>query len=185
MVFIFLKAFLVLAFGSSLGSTDTFKYGDRDGNLFLDVSISEAQSDRPEWGLVEPWTSDYIVALQENRYGDAIWARYQMFGDTSNGTYLEYPQWTVREAIEEDAIGYRLHARDNWKYAMTIYAKSNRNIQSDILDLMFDVDRRSYYRLFRDQARLHKRFQQSEHILPDCDCKETARNAVDSVVELK
>jgi hypothetical protein len=147
MVFIFLKAFLVLAFGSSLGSTDTFTYGDRDGNLFLDVSISEAQSDRPEWGLVEPWTSDYIVALQENRYGDAIWARYQMFGDTSNGTYLEYPQWTVREAIEEDAIGYRLHARDNWKYAMTIYAKSNRNIQSDILDLMFDVDRRSYYRL--------------------------------------
>ncbi|KAH7210179.1 hypothetical protein BKA60DRAFT_623481 [Fusarium oxysporum] len=171
MVFIFLKAFLVLAFGSSLGSTDTFKYGDRDGNLFLDVSISEAQSDRPEWGLVEPWTSDYIVALQENRYGDAIWARYQIFG--------------VREAIEEDAIGYRLHARDNWKYAMTIYAKSSRNIQSDILDLMFDVDRRSYYRLFRDQARLHKRFQQSEHILPDCDCKETARNAVDSVVELK
>ncbi|KAH7234917.1 uncharacterized protein BKA55DRAFT_139916 [Fusarium redolens] len=128
MVVTFLKALLVLAFGSSLSSADTFKYGDRDGNLFLDVSICEAQSNRPEWGLVEPWTSDYVAALQENRYGDAIWARYQMFGGTSNGTHLEYPQWTVREAIEEDAIGYRLHARDNWKYAITVYAKSRATI---------------------------------------------------------
>ncbi|KAF5551213.1 hypothetical protein FMEXI_3329 [Fusarium mexicanum] len=181
----FLKALLLLALGSSFGCADSFNYGDRDGNLFLDLSITEARSNRPEWGLTEPWTSNYISALQENRYGDAIWARYQMFGGTSNGTFLEYPQWTVREAIEEDAIGYRLHARDNWKYAMTVYANSSKNTQSDILDLIFDVNRRSYYRLFRDQYRLHKRFQQSEHVLPDCDCWKTAQDEVDSVLDLK
>ncbi|KAF5636123.1 hypothetical protein F52700_5437 [Fusarium sp. NRRL 52700] len=185
MVIAFLKALLILALGSRFVYADTINYGDRDGNLFLDLSISEAESNPPEWGLVEPWTSNYISALRENRYGDAIWARYQMYGDTSNGTFLEYPQWTVREAIEEDAIGYRLRARDNWKYAMTVYANSSKNTQSDILDLMFDVNRRSYFRLYWDQYRLHKRFQQSEHVLPNCDCQKTAQDEVDFVVELK
>ncbi|KAF4415411.1 hypothetical protein FACUT_13394 [Fusarium acutatum] len=185
MVPAFLKALLLLALDSGFGSGDTFNYGDRDGSLFLELSISEAQSKRHEWGLVEPWISDYISALEENRYGDAIWARYQMFGGTANGTHLEYPQWTVHDAIEEDAIGYRLRERDIWKHAMTFFANSSKNTQSDILDLIFDVNRRSYYRLFRDQYRLHKRFQQSEHVLPNCDCWKTAQDEVDSVTELK
>ncbi|KAG5752339.1 hypothetical protein H9Q69_013765 [Fusarium xylarioides] len=185
MVPAFLKALLLLALGSGFGSAHTFDCGARDGSLFLDLSISEAQSKRHEWGLVEPWISDYISALEDNRYGDAIWARYQMFGGTANGTHLEYPQWTVRDAIEEDAIGYRLRERHIWKHAMAFYANSSKNTQSDILDLMFDVNRRSYYGLYRDQYRLHKRFQQSEHVLPNCDCWKTAQDEVDSVQELK
>ncbi|EWG51919.1 hypothetical protein FVEG_10770 [Fusarium verticillioides 7600] len=185
MVLAFLKALVLLALGSGFASADTFDYGDRDGSLFLDLSISEAQSKRHEWGLVEPWTSDYISALEDSRYGDAIWARYQMFGDTSNGTFLEYPQWTVREAIEEDAIAYRVRERDVWKHAMAFYANSSQNTQSDILDLIFDVDSRNYFRLLIDWYRLHKRFQQSEHVLPDCDCLKAAQDEVDSVQELK
>ncbi|KAF4342145.1 hypothetical protein FBEOM_3878 [Fusarium beomiforme] len=149
--FVLQTLFIVLVSGnifSIFGPPDDFHYGERDGNLFLDIPISQVLAAPPEWGFVEPWAGNYVAALQEERYGDAIWARYQMFGNTSNGTYLDYPGWTVREALELDAIGYRLHERDNWKYALTVYAKSSKNdTHSDILDLMTDINRRSYYRL--------------------------------------
>ncbi|KAF9769527.1 hypothetical protein IL306_013051 [Fusarium sp. DS 682] len=186
MVSFLLQSLFALASGSIFWQTDNFEHGDRDGSLFLDMPISDVLAAPPEWGLVEPWASDYVAALQEERYGDAIWARYHMFGDTSNGTYLDYPGWTVREALEEEAIGYRLHDRENWKYALTVYAKSSKNdTRSDILDLMKDINQRSYYRLFRDQARLHKRFREIPQVLKGCSCGELSQEVMDSVEDCK
>ncbi|EXA32527.1 hypothetical protein FOVG_16216 [Fusarium oxysporum f. sp. pisi HDV247] len=52
--------------------------------LFLDISIHEVLT-QTMVTFVEPWKTTYIDSIREQRYGDAIWARYCIEGGVENG----------------------------------------------------------------------------------------------------
>lgn len=54
--------------------------------LFLDLRIEDVfDNTTRDSELLEPWASDYVESIRQKRYGDAIWARYHMYGDMENG----------------------------------------------------------------------------------------------------
>lgn len=48
--------------------------------LFLDISVYDVVNKTEGIPTYEPWASDYVSAIRENRFGDAVWARYHMMG---------------------------------------------------------------------------------------------------------
>ncbi|RSL74960.1 hypothetical protein CEP52_017886, partial [Fusarium oligoseptatum] len=53
--------------------------------LFLEFSIQEVLTNNSWIPVVEPWASQYVSAVRDGRYGDAVWARYHIAGDVHNG----------------------------------------------------------------------------------------------------
>lgn len=79
--------------------------GQAPEDLFLDLAISDVLNHTSGTKAVEPWASLYITAVSEGRYGDAIFARYNMDGLAINGVY-EDTNRTVHEEIQYDALNY-------------------------------------------------------------------------------
>lgn len=79
--------------------------GQAPEELFLDLAISDVLNHTSGTKAVEPWASYYVQAVSEGRYGDAIYARYNMDGLAMNGVYKDTNR-TVQEEIQLDAIGY-------------------------------------------------------------------------------
>ncbi|KAJ0416332.1 hypothetical protein BJY00DRAFT_234988 [Aspergillus carlsbadensis] len=90
--------------------------------LFLDFSIQAVLADTTNF--VEPWKTMYIDSIQDGRYGDAIWARYHIYGDPEPMPCDCHParQKTVMEEIKEDALAYRVHDPDLYFEALSFYA---------------------------------------------------------------
>jgi hypothetical protein len=57
--------------------------------LFLDLRVSDVLDKTIRLPRVEPFVSQYCIAIQEKRYGDAIYARYHIDGQTKDGIYTD------------------------------------------------------------------------------------------------
>jgi hypothetical protein len=92
--------------------------------LFLEFSFQEVlQNETDGFPFVEPWASEYVNAIQDRRYGGAVWARYHIAGDVHGGV-IEGTDKTVLEMIEEDALGYKVGDPEVYDVALSFYAKT-------------------------------------------------------------
>ncbi|KAK7414572.1 hypothetical protein QQX98_006600 [Neonectria punicea] len=66
--------------------------------LFLDIPLNDLLYNTSIIPLVEPWASSYVDSLRNQRFGDAVWARYQMEGDVENGI-IEDSSMAVLDSI--------------------------------------------------------------------------------------
>jgi hypothetical protein len=82
----------------------------------------------------------YINAIHEGRFGDAIWARYHITGDVIDGVIDG--RLTVLESIEEDAVGYKTTAPEEYADAVSFYRGrvSSSDGRVDVVDIIFRVD---------------------------------------------
>ncbi|KAJ5716469.1 hypothetical protein N7493_008380 [Penicillium malachiteum] len=109
--------------------------------LFLDIPIHQILANPPQLTLVEPWVSMYVDATRDNRFGDAIWARYHMFGDVVNGIKCNGSNNTVLEEIIEDALGYRVADTEEYFQALALYeTTSPSDGHLDVLDMLRNLD---------------------------------------------
>ncbi|KAH7125823.1 hypothetical protein EDB81DRAFT_201278 [Dactylonectria macrodidyma] len=92
--------------------------------LFLDISLNDVLNKTSGLSLVEPWAGMYVDAVLDSRYGDAVWARYQIEGNVQNGI-IDGSNLTVLESIEEDAMGYKVGAPEQYAEAQLLYADTN------------------------------------------------------------
>ncbi|KLO89444.1 uncharacterized protein LW93_1503 [Fusarium fujikuroi] len=107
--------------------------------LFLDISIGTVLDLNNSLQLVEPWASEYVSSIREARFGDALWARYHMFGTIVDGL-VEGSNQTVMEALEESAVEYKATVPDDYRHALSVYANtSNNDKHRDVLDLLSAV----------------------------------------------
>ncbi|KAJ5676157.1 hypothetical protein N7462_009054 [Penicillium macrosclerotiorum] len=117
--------------------------------LFLDIPIQDLLNNKfAGTTVVEPWKSDYINAIRDGRFGDALWARYHMFGGVHNGL-IEGTNMTVLESIEEDAIGYRVGHPDLYAEALLFYATTKASDgHPEVIEMLFRIGH-------QDAAELH------------------------------
>ncbi|KAJ5701107.1 hypothetical protein N7488_008655 [Penicillium malachiteum] len=72
--------------------------------------------------------------------GDAIWARYHIFGTVGNGL-IDGLNKIVLEAIKEDALEYRVNEPEEYIKALTIYATtSTSDGHTNILDMIMNLE---------------------------------------------
>jgi hypothetical protein len=84
------------------------------------------QGDKNGFTIVEPWASEYVSAIRDGKFGDAVWARYHIAGDIHDGI-IEGTEKTVLEMIEEDALGYKLGDPEVYAEAVSFYANTSSN----------------------------------------------------------
>ncbi|GFN16507.1 cytochrome P450 family protein [Aspergillus tubingensis] len=117
--------------------------------LFLDLPVAEVLN-RTAWDLVEPWATEYCTAIAEQRYGDAIYARYNIFGETTDGMLTLWDctdegryrerNITVYEQIMEDARGYHDGHLDLYQEALDFYSSNSPNdSRRDIIEALNNV----------------------------------------------
>ncbi|KAJ5690944.1 hypothetical protein N7488_012511 [Penicillium malachiteum] len=111
--------------------------------LFLDISIRRVLSNPSQLQLIEPWASLYVKAIRDRRYGDAIWARYHMFGSAQNG-FIPGPgskSIPVLEAIKQDALAYRVNDPEEYSQALSLYKTTNPSDgHPDVIDIVVNLD---------------------------------------------
>lgn len=107
--------------------------------LFLDLPVDQVL-DRDGSDLVEPWATMYVDAVREARFGDAIWARYHVFGAVgADGRYSDGR--TVPEQIEGDAMGYKKYEAEIYAEAMEFYrGVSGLDGHPEVIDIIVRVD---------------------------------------------
>ncbi|OJJ76676.1 hypothetical protein ASPBRDRAFT_27103 [Aspergillus brasiliensis CBS 101740] len=114
--------------------------------LFLDLPVAEVLN-RAAGDLVEPWATQYCTAIAEQRYGDAIYARYNIYGETTDGMLTLwnctdeglYHEWniSVYERILEDARGYYAGEVDLYLEALQFYSSTSPDdSRRDILEAL-------------------------------------------------
>ncbi|KAF9779934.1 hypothetical protein IL306_001062 [Fusarium sp. DS 682] len=111
--------------------------------LFLDISIHEVLN-QTMVTYVEPWKTMYIDSIREQRYGDAIWARYCIEGGVENGIIIGQgpnPNITVLDQIKEDAIEAKMNEPGLYAEALQLYVKtSSTDGHSEVIKVIFDTD---------------------------------------------
>ncbi|GIK06704.1 hypothetical protein Aspvir_002354 [Aspergillus viridinutans] len=112
--------------------------------LFLDLPIQEVLHPSPGETFSEPWTSIYVDAIRDTRWGDAVWARYHMYGevDGETGIVAGSNNMTVLEVIKEDALGYRVNDPEIYFQALLFYATSSADGHADVIELIANLDER-------------------------------------------
>ncbi|KAF5556099.1 hypothetical protein FNAPI_5890 [Fusarium napiforme] len=112
--------------------------------LFLDISIHEVLT-QTMVTFVEPWKTMYIDSIREQRYGDAIWARYCIEGGVENGVIIgegPNPDITVLDQIREDAVEAKTNEPGLWAEALELYRmSSSTDGHPEVLKIIFDTDR--------------------------------------------
>ncbi|KAM5528963.1 hypothetical protein FOXYSP1_16807 [Fusarium oxysporum f. sp. phaseoli] len=93
--------------------------------LFLEFSIQEVLTNTSWIPVVEPWASQYVSAVRDGRYGDAVWARYHIAGDVHDGIVGGTTNMTVLQSIEEDALGYKLNDPEDYAKAQALYTQTS------------------------------------------------------------
>lgn len=130
---------LALALSHSIGVAASTDDTELVEPLFLDTSVHDVTNHTEGMPSFEPWASQYVAAIHEKRFGDAIWARYYMLGEVKNGIVGD-TNLTVLESIKEDAMGYKAYAAEEFVEALSIYANtSNEDTRTDVLDLISNV----------------------------------------------
>lgn len=118
--------------------------------LFLDFRVSDVLDKTIRIPRAEPWASHYCTAISEKRYGDAIYARYQMDGqskdgihrdlrDDGNGSIISH-KTTVFDLIMEDAREYAEGCPDLYRDALRFYCETSPNdTRRDIIDGLLKI----------------------------------------------
>ncbi|KAJ5893240.1 hypothetical protein N7495_004931 [Penicillium taxi] len=80
----------------------------------------------------------YIKSINEKRFGDAIWARYHIYGDMEDGIVGGSNNMTVLDTIEEDAREYRVSEPELYAEALSFYVQTSSQDThiADVLDLI-------------------------------------------------
>ncbi|KAL3482767.1 hypothetical protein BJX62DRAFT_221209 [Aspergillus germanicus] len=110
--------------------------------LFLDFSIQDVLTDTRRF--VEPWKTMYVDAIQDSRYGDAIWARYHIYDDPEpmpcDRGHDHASRKTVMEEIKEDALGYRVNDPEEYFQALAFYAgTSDADGHVDVIEVITNL----------------------------------------------
>ncbi|KIL89237.1 hypothetical protein FAVG1_07631 [Fusarium avenaceum] len=112
-------------------------------DLFLDISIHEVLT-QTMVTFVEPWKTMYINSIREQRYGDAIWARYCIEGGVENGVILGQgpnPDITVLDQIREDAVEAKENEPGLFADALELYRQaSSEDGHPEVIKIIFDTD---------------------------------------------
>ncbi|TVY62473.1 hypothetical protein Focb16_v004218 [Fusarium oxysporum f. sp. cubense] len=108
--------------------------------LFLEFSIQEVLTNTSWIPVVEPWASQYVSAVRDGRYGDAVWARYHIAGDVHDGIVGGTTNMTVLQSIEEDALSYKLNDPEDYAKAQALYAQtSDHDGHKDIIQTLSHI----------------------------------------------
>ncbi|KAK7420795.1 hypothetical protein QQX98_002599 [Neonectria punicea] len=108
--------------------------------LFLDLALNDVINKTPGIPVAEPWATMYVDSILDSRFGDAVWARYHIFGNVHNNIVDGSPNLTVLESIKEDAIGYRVHASEEYFEARPFYEKtSSADGHPDVIEIILDA----------------------------------------------
>ncbi|KAI1063694.1 hypothetical protein LB506_005736 [Fusarium annulatum] len=107
--------------------------------LFLDLPISEVLHPTEGTPVFEPWASSYVKSIRESRFGDAIWARYQMLGQVVDGLCRGK---TILERITEDAMGYKKYSSEFYAEAVAFYRANNSSSDGhpEVIEIILRVD---------------------------------------------
>lgn len=102
--------------------------------LFLEFSISNVLDSNRRIPRAEPWASQYCTAISEERYGDAIYARYHFDGRAKDGIYTdvrddscETYQISVFDLIMKDAKEFARDCPDLYQMALKLYSTTSPN----------------------------------------------------------
>ncbi|KIL89238.1 hypothetical protein FAVG1_07632 [Fusarium avenaceum] len=107
--------------------------------LFLDIPINDILQNTSMLPLIEPWSSQYVEAIQSKRYGDAIWARFHMEGGVQEGITQDTNE-TILDIIKEDSAGYKVNAPVQYAEAVAFYAKtSSEDAHLDLIKAVVDA----------------------------------------------
>ncbi|RBR06045.1 hypothetical protein FVER53590_06521 [Fusarium verticillioides] len=111
--------------------------------LFIDISIHEVLT-QTMVTFVEPWKTMYMESIREQRYGDAIWARYCIEGGVGNGVIIgegPNPDITILDQIREDAVEAKTNEPGLWAEALELYrASSSTDGHPEVLKIIFDTE---------------------------------------------
>ncbi|EAW15645.1 uncharacterized protein NFIA_049860 [Aspergillus fischeri NRRL 181] len=111
--------------------------------LFLDVPIQQVLYPSPGVNFIEPWVSMYVDAIRDARFGDAVWARYHIYGDVENGIVGGSNNMTALDVIKEDALSYRVNEPEEYFKALSFYAKtSSADGHADVIKVITNLDER-------------------------------------------
>lgn len=94
--------------------------------LFLDRSIHDVLTKK--WPAVEPWGTIYVDAIREQRYGDAVWARYHIEGNVENGVIISpspSDNMPVLDSIREDAEEAKMNEPEFYAKTLQSFAKTS------------------------------------------------------------
>lgn len=107
--------------------------------LFLDLPINEVLHPTKGTRVFEPWASSYVNSIRESRFGDAVWARYQMLGQVVDGLCRGM---TVIERITEDAMGYKKYSSEFYAEAVAFYRANNSSSDGhpEVIEIILRVD---------------------------------------------
>lgn len=109
--------------------------------LFLDLSSEILQNNTAI--PCQRWNSEYTNALDDRRFGDAIWARYHLAGDVQNQTG-EGETVAVLERIKADALKYRVSTPEQYTDALLLYTNTSVEDQyTDVLDMIKRIGRQN------------------------------------------
>ncbi|KAJ4256814.1 hypothetical protein NW762_008910 [Fusarium torreyae] len=111
--------------------------------LFLDIPVSDVVQRADYIQVFEPWATQYVDAIHEGRFGDAIWARYHMMGGVKSDGKLEGADITVTESITEDAVAYKQGYPEDYAKAVSLFQEylSQSDGHLDILEIVFRIGR--------------------------------------------
>ncbi|KAJ5246635.1 hypothetical protein N7468_001618 [Penicillium chermesinum] len=120
------------------------------------IALELSTTDLVEQLFLDFTTDEYVAAIHEGRFGDAVWARYHIAGDVNPQTgIIENTNLTVLQSIEEDALGYRTSDPDLYADALHFYGNTSRaDSHTDIIDLFTTIGQQS---LDEAQKNLEKR----------------------------
>ncbi|KAL2808837.1 hypothetical protein BJX63DRAFT_407676 [Aspergillus granulosus] len=107
--------------------------------LFLDLPIQQVLHDTT---FVEPWKSMYVDAIRDGRFGDAVWARYHIYGDVVIIPGVDDPAYnmTTIEVIKEDALGYRVNAPEEYFKALAFYSTTSAaDGHTDVIEVIANL----------------------------------------------
>lgn len=125
--------------------------------LFLEFTVPQVlQNDTNGFPLVEPWASEYVNAIRDKRFGDAVWARYHIAGDVHDGI-IEGTNKTALEMIEEDALGYKVGDPEIYAEALSFYANtSSTDGHPEVIETITRIGNKGVTRL-QAQAQAERR----------------------------
>ncbi|RSM11821.1 hypothetical protein CDV31_006589 [Fusarium ambrosium] len=128
---------------SLLITCQAMSQSDMEGveQCFLDISVDQVLH-YDGVPAVEPWATMYIDAIHDKRFGDAIWARYQIFGDVVDGL-IDDGRLTVLESIEEDAVGYKKNAPEAFDEAVAFYKSVTNSADGhpEVIEIIMRIDK--------------------------------------------
>jgi hypothetical protein len=107
--------------------------------LFLDIPPASILDGTSGASTSEPWATRYCEAVSERRFGDAIFARYNIDGRSENGIF-HGTDHTVEQEILLDAAGYYKGYPEIYAEALSFYlANSDKDTRPEIVEALRQV----------------------------------------------